>query len=106
MHYYKIMKDQKVIDLASGDKLVYVKYDLRHKILLLCSEVDAMGIMSDSEKCYHINTCLPFPTADYPDADIEEITEIEYDQLKANKLVTPDEARASLLVELMERGVL
>ena len=105
MHYYKILKDQKVIDLASGN-LQYVRYDLRHDVHVLCKEEEAMGIMSDSDKCYHLKTLLPFLTDDIPTADIEEITEIEYDQLKAGNLVTPDEARMSLLAELMERGVL
>lgn len=107
MHYYKITKDQKVIDLASGkDGLTYVKYQPKHEILLICKEADAMGIMSDSDKCYHLITCLPFPVDAYPTADIEEITEIEYEQLKQNDLVTVEEARVQLLAELMERGVL
>lgn len=106
MHYYKIIKDNKVIDLVSGKALPYVKYDAKHGILLLCKDVESMGIMSDSEKCYHLKTCLPFPENDYPTADIEEITEIEYDQLKAGNLVTAEEARVELLAELMERGIL
>lgn len=106
MHYYKILKDKKVIDLASGRGLTYVKYESKHGILLICKDVEAMGIISDSEKCYHIKTCLPFPVDDYPTVDIEEIPEIEYDQLKAGNLVTPEEARIQLLAELMERGAL
>lgn len=107
MHYYKIIKDQTVIDLASGkDGLTYVTYQPKHEILLICKEIDAMGIMSDSDKCYHLTTCLPFPVDDYPTVEIEEITEIEYDQLKKNNLVTAEEARIQLLAELMERGVL
>ena len=51
MHYYKIMKGRKVIDLFSGEKLVYVKYQPKHQILLLTDETEAMGIMSDSDKC-------------------------------------------------------
>jgi hypothetical protein len=106
MHYYKILKDQKVIDLASGKSLMYVTYQQKHKILLMCEEVDAMGIISDSDKCYHLKSCLPFPVDDYPTVDVEEITEIEYEQLRDNNLVTADEARMQLLAELMERGVL
>lgn len=106
MHYYKIIKDKKVIDLASGKTLQYVRYDIRHNIMLLCKEDEAMGIVSDFDKYYHLKTCLPFSIDKYPTVDIEEITEIEYEQLKASDFITPDEARIQLLAELMERGAL
>lgn len=107
MHYYKIMKGRKVIDLFSGEKLVYVKYQPKHQILLLTDETEAMGIMSDADKCYHLEYLLPFPDeCHYITAKIEEIAEIEYDDLKKNSLQSADDIRENLLVELMERGVL
>lgn len=107
MHYYKIMKGRKAIDLFSGEKLVYVKYQPKHQILLLTDETEAMGIMSDSDKCYHLENLLPFPDeCHYITAKIEEIAEIEYEDLKKNSLQSADDIRENLLVELMERGVL
>lgn len=107
MHYYKIVKNQKVIDTYAGEKLTYVKYQPKHNILLLTDESEAMGIMSDADKCYHLTTLLPFPDQySCPTVEIEEITEIEYDTLKKNELMSADEIREGLLAELMERGVL
>lgn len=106
MHYYKVIKNQNVIDIYSGDKFRYVKYQPKHKVLLLCNITEAMGFLSDSGKCYHLNSLLPFPNDLYPTVEIVEITEIEYEQLKKNSLMTSDEIREDLLAELMERGML
>ena len=101
------MKSRKVIDLFSGEKLVYVKYQPKHQILLLTDETEAMGIMLDYDKCYHLETLLPFPDdCHYITAKIEEIAEIEYDDLRENLLQSADDILENLLVELMERGVL
>jgi len=100
------MKDQKVVDLYSGDNFRYVKYQPKHKILLLCNISEAMGFLSDSDKCYHLNSLLPFPDNLYPTVEAVEITEIEYEQLKKNMFMTSDEIREDLLAELMERGML
>ena len=66
-----------------------------------------MGIMLDYDKCYHLETLLPFPDdCHYITAKIEEIAEIEYDDLRENSLQSADDILENLLVELMERGVL
>lgn len=106
MHYYQILRNGVIIDTYSGVKLTYVKYQEKHRTLLLCNQTDAEGIIADSGKCYHINTLLPFPVDDYLTADIEEISEIEYERLKERDLKTADEIRADLLNELIERGAL
>lgn len=106
MHYYQILRNGTAIDTCSGDKLTYVRYQKRHNTLLLCNQADAEGIMSDSGKCYHINTLLPFPVDDYLTVSIEEISELEYELLKSRNLLTADEIRANLLTELIERGAL
>lgn len=103
--YYKVIHNQKTIDLISG-KLQYVKYQLKHKVLLLCEEKDAQGVLADSGKCYHLVTCLPFPCDEFPTVTIEEISEHEYEQLSRLCLKTPEEIAEEIILELMGRGVL
>lgn len=107
MVYYKVLNNNgNVIDLVSGNRLLYVKYQEKHSILLLCDEREAMGIVSDTGKCYHLVTCLPFPNDDYPTASIERITEAEYEQLQRCNFMTADEIRSDLIKELIKRGIL
>ena len=101
------MKSRKVIDLYSGERLVYAKYQPKHQILLLTKGTEAMGIVADSDKCYYPENLLLFSgECHYITAKIEGIAEIEYDDLKKNSLQSADNILENLLVELMGRGVL
>lgn len=103
--YYKVMYNQKVIDVL--DKLQYCKYQLKHRVLLLCDECEAQGILSSSgETAYHLSTNLPFPVDTFPTVSIEEITYTEYERLLQNHFKTPQEIRKDLIKELIQRGVL
>lgn len=103
--YYKIIYNQRVIDTL--DKLYYVKYQIKHNTLLLCTEKDAEAILSsDKTKGYHLST-LKKPQADVFDTvSIEEIDRFEYDKLVMMNLKTPEEISKSIILELMERGIL
>lgn len=105
MKYYKVIHNQKVIDVISGD-LRYVKYQLKHKIPLLCDVSEAQGILSDSNNCYHTRELLPFPVDEFPTVTIEEITKAEYEQLCRCCLKSVEEINAELISELIERGIL
>lgn len=103
--YYKVIYNQKVIDVL--DKLQYCKYQLKHRVLLLCDESEAQGILSSSgETAYHISTTLPFPTDIFPTVTIEEIAYPEYEQLSRLCLKTPEQIMEEVVMELIERGVL
>lgn len=105
MSYYQVIYNRKVIDVL--DRLVYCKLQLKHKVLLLCQEKEAQGILSsDCSSAYHTSELLPFPVSDYPTVTIEEITKTEYDRLKDLNFKTADEIREDLITELIERGIL
>ena len=53
--YYKVLKNNKVIDVL--DKLVFLKYQPKHKIMVLCDENDAQAILSsDKNTIWHEET--------------------------------------------------
>ena len=91
MTYYKVIYKQRVIDVLS--ELKYVKYQLKHKILLLCPFEEAEGVLSsDLETAYHIyDVPKKFPVDLYPTVTLEEITEAEYNQLKRLHLQSPEQ---------------
>lgn len=81
--YYKVLKNEKVVDVLSY--IFYVRYQEKHNILLLCDIKEAEAVLSSSGKYgWHIEGLYNFT----PDNDICEIVEIskyEYDQLLAEK---------------------
>ena len=103
--YYKVIYKQRIIDVL--DKLQYCKYQLKHRVLLLCDESEAQGILSSSgETAYHIPTTQPFPADMFHTVSIEEITYEEYKHLSRMCLKTPEQITEELIQELIERGVL
>lgn len=103
--FFKVIYKQKVIDVL--DKLVYVKYQKKHNVLLLCDESEAQGILSsDKNTAYHLSTCNKFPVDKYLNVSITEIDEHEYKMLKLYHLSTPEELIDNYTMELIERGVL
>ena len=88
--YYKVMKDNRVIDVL--DKLVFVKYQPKHKIMVLCSESEAQGIMSsDKKEFWHEETMYRIPVEGYDTVKLVEIDKYEYNQLKVLGMKTPEE---------------
>lgn len=103
--FYKVIKNKQVIDAL--DKLVYVRYQLKHKILLMCDEAQAEGILSSDRKvAWHIRTLKRFPTDDFDTVTIEEIDEYEYRRLKLLHVLTPEEIIDEYTKQLIERGIL
>lgn len=103
--YYKVIQNQKVIDVL--DSLRYVKYQLKHRILLLCdNKAEAQGVLSSSgNTAYHTSEYLPFPCDDFPTVTLEEITKEEYESLARLHLRTPEEIAQEIIMDLMKRGV-
>ena len=103
--YYKEIYNRKVIDIL--DSLQYVKFQLKHEILLLCDENDAQGILSSSgNSAYHLSTCLPFPVDIFPTVTVEEITAAEYESLARLHLYTPEQIAEEILTDLLLRGAI
>ena len=78
--YYKVTKNEKVVDILKN--ILYVKYQKKHDILLLCDIQEAQAILSsDGMRGGHIEGLynLPFDNDTY---EIQEISETEYKKLK------------------------
>lgn len=102
---WKVIKNKKVIDVL--DRLVYVRYQIKNKTLLLCDESEAEGILSsDGKHAYHTITLRKFPVDIYDSAEIEEIDIYEYERLKTLHVKTPEEIIDDYTRELIERGIL
>lgn len=102
--YYKVMKDNKVIDVL--DKLIYLKWQPKHKIMVLCDENEAQAILSsDKSTIWHEATLYNIPVKGYDTVTIEEIDEYEYKQLKILNYQTPTEIIDAFVMQLLEMEV-
>ena len=103
--YYKVIKDNKVIDVL--DKLIYLKYQPKHKIMVLSDENDAQAILSsDKDTIWHEKTLYKVPVDGYDEVEIEEIDEYEYKQLKVLNCKTPEQIVDEYNLLLIEMGVI
>ena len=103
--FYKVMKNNKVIDVL--DNLIYLKWDSKHKIMVLTGEDDAQAIMSsDKNSIWHERTLYKVPVDGYDCVDVEEIDEFEYKQLKMLNLNTPQEIIDAFVLSLLEDKII
>ena len=103
--YYKVIKDNKVIDVL--DHLIYLKYQPKHKTMILCDEDEAQAILSsDKNYIWHEKTLYNIPASGYDTVELVEIDSYEYRQLKTLNLKTPEEIIDEFLLNLIESGVL
>ena len=88
--FYKVIKNNKVIDVL--DKLIYLKWQDKHKIMVLCSENEAQAILSsDNDTIWHEDTLYKIPVSGYDTVHVEEIDEFEFRQLRALNGKTAEE---------------
>ena len=103
--YYKVMKDGKVIDVL--DHLVFVKYQKKHEIMVLCYESEAQGIVSsDSSHVQHVNYLYKIPVDGYDTVELEEIDEYEYTQLKVLNMKDPQSIIDEYTLLLIKEGII
>lgn len=103
--YYKVLKDNKVIDVL--DNLIYLKWQPKHKTMILTSEDDAQAILSsDKNTIWHERTLYKVPVDGYETVDIEEIDEFEYKKLKMLNLSTPEEIIDAFMISLLENNII
>lgn len=105
--YYKVLKDNKVIDVL--DNLIYLKWQPKHKIMVLSSEDEAQAILSsDKNTIWHERTLYNVPV-DEPKFDTVELIEIdkyEFEKLRTLNLKTPEEIADAVILSLLESGVI
>lgn len=103
--FYKVMKNNKVIDVL--DKLVYLKWQDKHKIMVLCDENEAQAILSsDKNSIWHEVTLYNIPVDGYDTVELIEIDEYEYKQLKILNHKTPEEIIDAFMLSLLDEGVI
>ena len=72
--YYKVMKNNKVIDVL--DMLIYLKYQPKHNVMILCDENEAQAILSsDRKSIWHETSLYKIPVDGYDTVTVEEITD-------------------------------
>ena len=103
--YYKVIKDNKVIDLL--DSLIYLKWQPKHKIMVLCDENEAQAILSsDKNTIWHEKTLYNIPVDGYDTVEIVEIDKYEYKQLKVLNMKSPEAIIDEYNLLLLELGVI
>ena len=103
--YYKVIKNNKVIDVL--DSLIYLKWQPKHKTMILTDENDAQAILSsDKNTIWHEKTLYKVPVNGYDEVELIEIDEYEYKQLKVLNMRSPESIIDEYNLLLLEMGVL
>lgn len=103
--YYKVLKNDKVIDVL--DHLSFVKYRPKHDAMIGCLEAEAQAIVSsDGEYIWHVEGLYRLPVSGYDTVQVVEIDECEYKQLKALNGKTPEQIVDDTILMLIEEGLL
>lgn len=103
--YYKVLKNNKVIDVL--DNLIYLKWEPKHKIMVLSDENEAQAILSsDKNTIWHEETLYRVPIDGYDTVSIESIDQYEYEKLRTLNLKTPQEIIDATILSLLEIGVI
>lgn len=77
--YYKVLKNNDIVDILNH--IVYVKYQKKHNILLICDKKEAQAILSsDGMKAWHIEGLYNYPMDDNI-YELIKISEEEYNEL-------------------------
>ena len=103
--YYKVLKNNKVIDVL--DNLIYLKWEPKHKIMVLSGIDDAQAILSsDKNTIWHEETLYRVPVDGFDTVKIELIDKYEYEKLRTLNLKTPEEIADAVILSLLETGVI
>lgn len=101
--YYKVMKNNKVIDVL--DHLTYLKWQKKNKIMLLCNEGEAQAILgSNGNTIWHVEGFYDLPVDGYDTVKLVEIDKYEFEKLRMLNLSTPEEIVDSVVLYLLENG--
>lgn len=103
--YYKVLKDNKVIDVL--DCLIYLKWQPKRKRMILTDINQAQGILSsDNNTVWHERTLYELPVEGYDTVDLVEIDQYEYKQLKMLNMRDPQSIIDEYTLQLIEGGIL
>lgn len=103
--FYKVIKDNKVIDVL--DNITYLKWQPKHKIMILTDVNDAQAILSsDKETVWHEKNLYAIPVDGYETVELVEIDQREYRQLKALNMMSPEEVIDAFMLTLLEDNII
>ena len=105
--YYKVIKDNRVIDVL--DNLTYLKWQPKHKIMVLSDINEAQAILSSGKNdIWHVKGFYKVPVDEpkFETVELIEIDEYEYKQLKMLNLSTPEAIIDEFLASLINEGVI
>lgn len=103
--YYKVLKNDKVIDVL--DNLVYLKWQPKHKTMILSDENEAQAILSsDQNTIWHEKTLYKIPVSGYETVEIIPIEKFEYKQLRMLNGKTPEEIADEVILSLIENNII
>ncbi len=108
MKYYKVIKDNRVIDVLNEDEIHYLKYSKKHGRMFNATGIhDAQAIFSSThEYIWHVNYLHEIPVEGYDTVSLEEIDIYSYEQLKRLNGQTPEQIIDDFVLSLVESGVL
>lgn len=103
--YYKVLKNNKVIDVL--DSLIYLKWEPKHKIMVLSDEDHAQAILSSNKNTiWHEKSLYKVPVDGFDEVEIEEVDEYEYKQLKMLNGKSPEQIADELILDLINSGII
>ena len=106
--FWKVIKDGKVIDVL--DKLVYLKWQPKNKIMVLSCEDEAQAFLSSGNNdFYHERTLYRIPDdtdVKYETVELIEISKFEYEKLRVLNLKTPEEIIDAFVISLLEENII
>lgn len=103
--YYKVIKDNKVIDVL--DHLTYLKWQPKNKIMLLCDENEAQAILSsDNNTVWHVEGFYDLIVDGYDTVKLKQIDKYEYNQLKVLNCKSVQEILNEYTLLLINEGVI
>lgn len=105
--YYKVIKNNKVIDVL--DKVIYLKWQPKHKIMVLSDINEAQAILSsDNETVWHEKTLYRIPTDEpkFDTVELVEIDEFEFKKLRVLNLKSPEEIIDEFVLSLFESNII
>ena len=105
--YYKVIKNNKVIDVL--DNLTYLKWQDKHKTMILCGENDAQAILSSGKnEIWHEKTLYKVPVDEpkFETVELIEIDKFEYERLRMLNLQTPEEIIDQVILYMVENHII
>ena len=103
--FYKVLKDNRVVDVL--DKLVYLKWQDKHQIMVLCDVNEAQAILgSDGNTVWHESSLYRVPVEGYDTVTLEVIDKYEYNQLKLFSLKSVESLIDEYTLLLLSEGVI